>query len=154
MSCTAKTYCQSITAFIECIPHLYQGTDYDFQIELYDTDGLPLDLSEYSGIHLHLYTDSYTYGNFKWPYGEDDEDEYILPLEVLQYETTAGQEDIGIIAFNIPSSLSERFLTGSVYAEIKFKKDSKVTGGSPTYHTIGCLNIGTVRESLTKSIKF
>ena len=48
--------------------------------------------------------------------------------------------------------MSAKFLTGSLYAEIKFKQNSETTGGNPVYSTIGCLNIGNVKQSLTKDV--
>lgn len=147
MSCTSTTYCKTITAFIDCVPKIYQGEDYYTEIQLFDEEGKPLDLSEYSGIFMHLYTDGFSYSNYKWP-----EEEGYEPIIIIQTEDTSGPIDVGIIAFNISSELTRRFLTGPVYAELKFKKDSEITGGNPTYKTIGCLKIGEVKQSLTKDV--
>ena len=147
MSCTATTYCSTITALIDCVPKLYQGEDYYLEIQLFDEEGKPLDLSQFSGILMHLYTDGFNYGNYTWPESETTE-----PIIIIQSEDTSGPVDVGIIAFNISSELSRRFLTGPIYAELKFKKDSETTSGNPTYKTIGCLKIGEVKQSLTKDI--
>lgn len=147
MSCTAISYCETLSAFVECVVSLYQGTDHSFEIQLFDEDGLPLDLSEYSGIYLHLYTDGFNYAQYVWP---DDGEKF--PINILQEETSDGLVDVGIIGFDISSELSRRFLTGPIYAEIKLKKDSETTGGSPTYKTIACLRLGEVKQSLTKDI--
>jgi len=145
MSCTAVSSCQTITALIECVPSIYQGTDYYFEIQLYDEEGIPLDLTEFSGIYMQLYTDGYNYAIFQWPLPTDSDSE---PIIIIQN----GQIDVGIIAFNITAEMSSKFLTGSLFAEIKFKKDSETTGGNPVYSTIGCLNIGNVKQSLTRDI--
>jgi hypothetical protein len=147
MSCKATTYCSTITAFIDCVPKLYQGEDYYLEIQLFDEEGMPLDLSQFSGILMHLYTDGFSYGNYVWPETTSSE-----PIIIIQSEDSSGPIDVGIIAFNISSELSRRFLTGPIYAELKFKKDSETTGGNPTYKTIGCLKIGEVKQSLTKDV--
>jgi hypothetical protein len=147
MSCTATTYCSTITAFIDCVPKLYQGEDYYLEIQLFDEEGKPLDLTEYSGILMHLYTDGFSYGNYVWP-----DNGIYEPVIIIQSEDTSGPIDIGIIAFNISSELSRKFLTGPVYAELKFKKNSETTNDKPTYKTIGCLKIGEVKQSLTKDV--
>lgn len=153
-SCKGISSCATITALIECLPSMYQGTDYTFEIQLFDEEGFPLDLTEYSSILLHLYTNGYSYADYKWELTEDDIENRIFPLEILQYEDTSGQVDKGFISFKISSELSARFLTGPILGEIKFKKESEVTGGLPEYTTIACLNIGTVKQSLTKNVKF
>jgi hypothetical protein len=147
MSCTAVSYCQSITAFVECIPQLYQGDDHHFEIQLIGQNGLPLDLTLYSGIYVRLYTDGFNYYNFSWPHASGTE-----LLEIIQTEDTNGPVDEGIIAFNVTSEMTSRFLTGSIFAEIKFRQDSETTGSLPVYKTIGCLNLGYVRESLTRDL--
>lgn len=147
MSCTATTYCSTITAYIDCVPKLYQGEDYYLEIQLFDEQGIPLDLTQFSGILMHLYTDGFNYAVYTWPENSSAE-----PIIIIQTEDTNGPVDTGIIAFNLPSELTRRFLTGPIYAELKFKKESETTGGNPTYKTIGCLKIGEVKQSLTKDI--
>lgn len=147
MTCQAISYCQSITAFIECVPQIYQGTDYYFEIQLFDEEGEPLDLTEYSGLFMCIYTDGFNYGTYTWP-----ESSNVEPIIIIQSESTDGLVDVGIIAFNISAEQSARFLTGPIYAEIKFKKDSETTGGNPVYTTIGCLKIGEIKQSLTKDV--
>jgi hypothetical protein len=48
--------------------------------------------------------------------------------------------------------MSAKFLTGSLLAEIKFKQDSETTGEPAVYTTIGCLNLGQIKQSLTKDV--
>ena len=75
-----------------------------------------------------------------------------IPFSSLSSTIFSSISIIEHIAFNISSELSRRFLTGPIYAELKFKKDSETTGGNPTYKTIGCLKIGEVKQSLTKDV--
>jgi hypothetical protein len=147
MGCNAISYCETLAAYVECVSAFYQGTDQYFEIQLFDEEGLPLDLTEYSGIYLHLYTDGFNYAQYVWPYEEGK-----LSIEIIQDENSDSPIDVGIIGFNISSELSRRFLTGPLYAEIKLKKDSETTSGRPTYKTIACLRIGEIKQSLTKDI--
>lgn len=147
MGCTAISYCETLSAFVECVSAFYQGTDQYFEIQLFDEEGFPLDLNDYSEILLHLYTDGFNYGQFIWPEQNDK-----FPIEIIQDENTDGPFDVGIIGINITAELSRRFITGGLFAEIKLKKESETTGGLPTYKTIGCLRLGEVKQSLTKDI--
>ena len=149
MSCTAISNCQQITAFVDCIPSIYQGTDYYYEIQLFDEDGEPLDLNQIDGIFMCLYTDGYNYGTYQWPLPTDTVSE---PIIIIQSEDTSGMIDVGIIGFNITSEMSAKFLTGNLFAEIKFKEESETTGNPALYKTIGCLTLGQIKQSLTKNI--
>lgn len=147
MSCKATTYCNTISAFIDCTPKIYQGEDYYLEIQFFGEDEMPLDLSEFDGIFMCLYTDGFNYGTYQWPEAEGSG-----LITIIQDENTGGIVDEGIISISIPASQTKKFLTGPMYSEIKFKKNSEVTGEDPIYKTIGCLKIGEVKKSLTRNI--
>lgn len=145
MGCSSVSYCETITAYVKCIKSLIQGTDNYFKIELYDENGMPIDLNDYDNILIHLYTDGFNYAEYTWPNTDSE-----LQIDILQEENTDGITNKGIIGINIDSSLSRRFITGPLYAEIKLKSLQTTEGEKPIYKTITCLVLGDVKYSLTK----
>lgn len=174
--CNAPSECGTLTAAVECLAAIVQGEDYDFQIQLNDKYGNPLDLCVYDAIVMKLYGETVDIGYSPvdygyWGYPETLMGDIItMPLDILQQgcPSTAPVADQGFIGFHIPHTISRYFNTGTLYAEIKLKE---VVTGSPgtfigtyttddpphvnaIYTTIPCLKIGTVKRSLTRDFLF
>ena len=64
----ALTLCGRIIAQVECIMIIMQGTDACIDIQFFDKDGKPLDLTKYTEIQIMLYNEfDCTIANFWWP---------------------------------------------------------------------------------------
>jgi hypothetical protein len=174
--CNAVSECGSITAAIECSAAIVQGEDYDFQIQLNDKDGNPLDLCMYDAIVMKLYGEDVDinyqpvyYGY--WGYPEEILDSRIAENLLLLQQGCPPPDpvtDQGLIGFHVSHEISSHFNTGTLYAEIKLKEVSTgnttyatyVTGSNPTayqnavYTTITCLKIGSVKRSYTRDFLF
>ena len=174
--CNAVSECGSITAAIECSAAIVQGEDYDFQIQLYDKDGTPLDLCKYDAIVMKLYGEDVDINYHPVYYGYWGYPEEVLTSKITEslivYQQgcppPAPVPDQGLIGFHASHEITSHFNTGTLYAEIKFKE---VNTGNPTYATyvtgsdlpayqnavyttITCLKIGTVKRSYTRDFLF
>jgi hypothetical protein len=154
--CNAVSECGSIYASIECSASITQGESYHYELQLTSPDGTPLDLTQYDGILMKLYGenvdlnyDKLYFGYWSWPVPIDS---FSHDLYVLQDVDSSGIINEGIIGFDVDYLDSRYFTTGTLYAEIKLKKE--LVDGTVLYTTITCLKIGKVKTSETKDFFF
>lgn len=139
--------CARIIAQVDCIVYILQGTTACIDIQLFDADGLPLDLRRFKEIQALLFDElECTVANFWWP---------SVPtgcrgfeIEVLQYEDTAG--DIineGLIQICLDSTCTG-ISPGNIFAELRLVEDKSVTG-APAEEVFGirCLQVAVIQES-------
>lgn len=155
MPCYSTTSCGSMTAFIDCLPGIYQGGDYQFELLLKDELGNPIDLNTIHGIFMRLFGDKYSYVDYAYPSISDTN-----PIEILQTNAPSGTTDTdnngiideGYIAFKLYSEDTLKMMTGNLYAEIKFQIIDTNWPGGIRYKIISCLKIGEIKLSKTKDI--
>ena len=156
--CNAPSTCGTITASVACLPSMTQGENYNFEVQLNDAAGNPLDLCQYDAIVMKLYGEAVDmeyeniyYGYWGYPSGLSSE--INETLNVLQEGCPPDSvTDQGLVGFDISYDISRYFNTGALYAEFKFKED--IPGAEPVYTIITCLKIGNVKKSTTRDLFF
>ena len=156
MGCASSlgaSLCGTFSAYLECAPGIHQGTDGTIEIQLLDSDGLPLDLNNTEGIYICVFDIG---DNVIAEFSSPDMTSTI-PLTICQSTTftTDGEaefEQQGVIKFDLTADLTACMMTGPLNVEIKLKAIDTNWPGGVKYKVISCLKIGTVQESKTKNI--
>lgn len=146
-SCFGKSICSSLKIYFECLKQIHQGEDVYFEFLLVDENGNPLDLNNVLGIYIQIYGDKYRYLTYTYPDTSDS-----FPIQIIQTVENGEPVDIGIIGIRITAEESSKFMTGSLYAEMKIKIiDTNWQDGYQT-KIISCLKIAEVKLSNTTDI--
>lgn len=139
--------CARIIAQVDCIVYILQGTTACIDIQLFDADGLPLDLRRFREIQVLLFDDlECTVANFWWPSVPTGCRGFVI--EILQHENTAGDiVNEGLIRICLDSTCTG-ISPGNIFAELRLVEDKGVTG-APAKEVFGirCLQVAVIQES-------
>jgi len=139
----ALTYCGRIIAQVDCIVIIMQGTTACIDIQFFDKDGLPLDLSKFTEIQIMLYNEfDCTVANFWWP---------AIPtgckgllMTILQYTKNGVIYNKGKIRICLDAACTKTS-PSAIFAEILLTELN--TGGSVEIFGIPCLQVATIIPS-------
>ena len=146
-TCFGLSACATLSVFVECLSQIYQGADAELEFQVKDEDGQPIDINDILGMYIRLYGDKYTYMEFVYP-----DTTGTFPINIIQHEENNEQVDVGYFSIKIPAEESVKFMTGGLYAELKFKIiDTNWPGGFKT-KIISCIKIADIKLSQTKDI--
>lgn len=162
-ACVSLSECGRISISLECSATVLQGESYHYEMQLTASDGTAMDVNEFDAIVLRLYGsnvdinyDTVYYGNWSWPISVDTEiTGELISLQEDQSDGTILNQ--GMLSFDVSHELTSYFSTGPLYAELKLKKQSAVTGQyalDPEYYIISCLKIGNVKSSHLRDFTF
>ena len=140
----ALTLCGRIIAQVDCIIIIMQGTNGCIDLQFFDKDGKPLDLTKYSEIQIMLYNEfDCTVANFWWP---------SIPtgckgllMTILQYVNSKGQiVNKGKIRICLDPACTKTS-PSAIFAEILLTELS--TGGQVETSGIPCLQVAQITPS-------
>jgi len=143
----AISMCARIIAQVDCIVVIFQGTTACIDIQLFNAEGLPLDLTNITELQVLLFNElDCPIANFWYP---------AVPtgckgfeIEILQYEETDGTiVNEGLIRICLDSSCTGTS-PGPVFAELKLTEATGTTGSpSQEIYGIGCMQVAVIKES-------
>ena len=142
-SCSLS-YCARVTAQVDCIQYITQGSTRCVDIQFFGTDGNPLNLDNYTLIQVSLFNElEYPVANYYYPGVPTGQCSGFL-IEILQDTDTSGNiTDEGLLRICISSDISRRFV-GTLYAEVRLiqqtTSNTDITG-------IPCIAVAKIIES-------
>lgn len=138
----ALTTCKQIIAQVNCISYIMQGTDACINIQFFDIDGHPLDISNFCSIQSLLFNElDCPISNFIFT-GNQLEDN----ITILQYQENDRIYNKGLIQICLSSELTASILPGQLFIELLMATCETYDTDS-TYHGITCLKVGVILES-------
>lgn len=156
----ALTYCGRITAQVNCVTYIMQGTTACIDIQFFGTDDKPLNLNNFCDIHLQLFNElDCVVANFWYPAIPSGSKGFLI--DILQYTDSKGViQNEGLIRICLTADCTKTS-PGALYAEILLTEcASQATGnptgvgptgappsGTPEIFGIGCLQVGIILES-------
>lgn len=149
MSCSSISSCGRIKATVDCLTNIYQGGDYELEIQLVDTDGTAANLDEYLSIYIAVFdSEDCVRASFAYPDVTGSQG-----ITILQETDTDGAVlNEGKFIIRLTSALTAALITGQLSAEIKLEiLDTDFEDGSRAV-IIPCLKLGTVKYSKINAI--
>ena len=172
MSCQSiiSSSCKQITASINCIPEIYQGFNYYFEIQLLDKNLFPLDLNSLREIYIGIYDiRNEVFATFLYPLIEVNNsfesfnsltvgmnDLFNNDIEILQISSIIDNievfENKGKIKILLNSKMTNLTLVGALFCEIKLIKGLESNQLKNEIIIIKSLKLGNVLKSKLQNL--
>jgi hypothetical protein len=138
--------CGRIIAQVDCIVYIMQGTTGCIDIQLFDKDGQPLDLTQFSDIQIQLFNEfECVIANFWYPSIPTGSRGFLI--EILQYTNQSGRIiNKGLLRICLSRECTAT-IPSAIFAEILLTKPGSVTGGSEEVIGIPCIQVASILES-------
>jgi hypothetical protein len=146
----AISVCLAIFAQVECIIVIMQGTTACIDIQFFDKNGKPLDLSQYDEFRILLFDElECAIANFYYP--DVPSGCKGFPIEILQYTTTDGKiHNEGLVRICLTKECTSLMSTGAIFAEMLLTY--RDTAGTEEVQGISCLKVADVVPSRINNI--
>jgi hypothetical protein len=144
-SCTISL-CGRVIAQVNCVLILLQGNTGCIDVQLFDKDGTPLDLTQLSNIELQLFNElDCVVANFWYPSVPTGSRGFAI--DILQY-TTSNQNiaNKGLIRICLSQECTS-VLPSAIFAELRLTRPDVYTGGFDEIIGIPCIQVAKILES-------
>jgi hypothetical protein len=137
---TTISNCANYSISRICLPDIYQGDNASLELTLLDKISNGIDLTSINSIEILLYgLDKSESLHFSWPDVTGDEE-----INIKQTGIGTSMMYDGVIRIFIPASYTTNLVSGDLYATIRIKRNSIVTGREDII-TFSCFKIANIK---------